>query len=66
MTKLAVLDELRARPGSGDTITIVDPVTEEQIRTFPSVASGNQAGAMRMASSDRIPIRDRKSAWTQI
>src|SRR4051812_44147181 len=34
MTGLAVVEELRARPGSGDTIAIVDPVTEEQIGEF--------------------------------
>jgi aldehyde dehydrogenase (NAD+) len=34
MTGLAVIDELRSRPGSGDTISIIDPVTEEQIGEF--------------------------------
>src|SRR5579862_3170673 len=34
MTGLAVVEELRARPGSGETITLIDPVTEEQIGEF--------------------------------
>ncbi|HVW82126.1 MAG TPA: aldehyde dehydrogenase family protein [Mycobacteriales bacterium] len=34
MTELAVVERLRERPGSGETITIIDPVTEEQIGEF--------------------------------
>ena len=34
MALQAVLDEIRARPGTGDLIPIIDPVTEEQIGEF--------------------------------
>lgn len=34
MTVQAVLDELRKRPGTGEVIPIIDPVTEEQITEF--------------------------------
>ena len=34
MTFQAVLDEISQRPGTGETITIVDPVTEETVGTF--------------------------------
>jgi len=30
----ATIDELRARPGHGETIPIIDPVTEEQFAEF--------------------------------
>jgi acyl-CoA reductase-like NAD-dependent aldehyde dehydrogenase len=34
MTLQALLDELRARPGTGDTISVVNPATEEEIVEF--------------------------------
>ena len=34
MTLQTVLDEIQERPGSGDVIPIIDPVTEEQITQF--------------------------------
>jgi aldehyde dehydrogenase (NAD+) len=34
MSGLAVVEQLRRRPGSGDTILIIDPVTEEPIGEF--------------------------------
>lgn len=34
MTLQSVLDELRQRPGKGEVIPIIDPVTEEQITEF--------------------------------
>lgn len=34
MTLQLVLDEIRKRPGAGDVIPIIDPVTEEQITEF--------------------------------
>ena len=34
MTLQTVLDEIQERPGSGDVIPIIDPVTEEQIAQF--------------------------------
>jgi aldehyde dehydrogenase (NAD+) len=34
MSLQSVQEDLRSRPGSGDTIAIVDPVTEEQISEF--------------------------------
>jgi acyl-CoA reductase-like NAD-dependent aldehyde dehydrogenase len=34
MTLQTVLDEIRKRPGTGETIPVIDPVTEEQITEF--------------------------------
>ena len=34
MTVQATIEELRARPGQGETITIIDPVTEQEITEF--------------------------------
>jgi acyl-CoA reductase-like NAD-dependent aldehyde dehydrogenase len=34
MTLQSVFDEIRQRPGAGDVITIINPVTEEQIAEF--------------------------------
>lgn len=34
MTLQAVLDELRERPGAGESIPVIDPATEEQISEF--------------------------------
>ncbi|HEY6575516.1 MAG TPA: aldehyde dehydrogenase family protein [Mycobacterium sp.] len=34
MTLQSVLDEIRERPGTGDAISIINPVTEEQIAEF--------------------------------
>ena len=34
MTLQTVLDDIRKRPGTGDVIPIIDPVTEEQITEF--------------------------------
>jgi len=34
MTLQTVLDELTNRPGTGDVISIINPVTEEQITEF--------------------------------
>ena len=34
MTLQAVLDEIQKRPGTGEVIPIIDPVTEEQITEF--------------------------------
>jgi len=34
------VEELRARPGTGDTIPIIDPVTEEQIAEFTDGGAG--------------------------
>lgn len=34
MTVQATIDELRARPGNGETIAIIDPVTEQKIAEF--------------------------------
>jgi acyl-CoA reductase-like NAD-dependent aldehyde dehydrogenase len=34
MTLQTILDEIRKRPGAGDVIPIIDPVTEEQITEF--------------------------------
>ncbi len=34
VTLQTVLDELTARPGTGETISVINPVTEEQIVEF--------------------------------
>jgi aldehyde dehydrogenase (NAD+) len=34
MTVEATIEELRARPGQGETIPIIDPVTEQPITEF--------------------------------
>jgi aldehyde dehydrogenase (NAD+) len=34
MTLQSVLDQIRERPGTGEVIPIIDPVTEEQITEF--------------------------------
>src|SRR5690606_8280753 len=34
MTFQAVLDEIRQRPGTGETIPIIDPASEEQVGEF--------------------------------
>ncbi len=52
MAGLAVIDELRARPGSGETIPIIDPVTEQQLTEF---VDEGQAGV------DAAVARARKS-----
>jgi phenylacetaldehyde dehydrogenase len=34
MSVQTVIDDLRSRPGTGDTIPIINPVTEEQYAEF--------------------------------
>ncbi len=53
MTLQAVLDEIRTRPGTGEVIPIIDPVTEEQITEFTDC--GGEAGV------DEAVIRARAS-----
>ena len=66
-----VLDEIRERPGTGDVIPIIDPVTEEQITEFTDCGEKavNEAVARAKASyqsgvwSD-LPDRERaKIMW---
>ena len=67
----AVLDELRERPGTGDTISIIDPVTEEQIAEFTDCGADavNDAVARAKASFEagvwsELPGRERaKILW---
>ncbi|WP_405137782.1 aldehyde dehydrogenase family protein [Nocardia sp. NBC_01388] len=39
MTVQSVLDEIRKRPGTGEVIPVIDPVTEEQITEFTDCGS---------------------------
>jgi len=41
MTLQSVLDELQKRPGTGDVIPIIDPVTEEQITNSTDCGEGS-------------------------
>lgn len=52
MTFQAVLDELRERPGTGEVIPIIDPVSEEQVGEFTDggVAAVDDAVARARAS----------------
>src|SRR6187431_860842 len=54
MTVQAVLDEIRNRPGTGDVIPVIDPVTEEQITEFTDCGpeAVNDAVARAKASAD--------------
>ncbi|KAA0114578.1 aldehyde dehydrogenase [Mycolicibacterium sp. P9-22] len=52
MTLQAVLDELRERPGAGESIPVIDPATEEQISEFADggAEAVNEAVARAKAS----------------
>lgn len=71
MTLQSVLDELTARPGTGDKISVVNPVTEELIVEFTDCgeAAVNEAVARAKASFEagvwsEIPGRERaKVMW---
>jgi phenylacetaldehyde dehydrogenase len=71
MTVQSVLEEIRDRPGTGDVIPIIDPVTEEQISEFTDCGpeAVNDAVARAKASSDSgvwsgLPDYDRaKVLW---
>jgi hypothetical protein len=53
MTLQTVLDEIQERPGSGDVIPIVDPVTEEQITQFTDCGE--------KAVDDAVHVRRRRT-----
>ena len=40
MTVEATIEELGSRPGTGETITIIDPVTEQEIAQFVDGGAG--------------------------
>ena len=71
MTLQTVLDDIRKRPGSGDVIAIIDPVTEEQITEFTDCGEDavNEAVARAKASYEAevwvgLPGRERaKVMW---
>lgn len=54
MTVQSVLDEIRERPGTGEVIAIIDPVTEEQITEFTDcgVEAVDDAVARAKASAE--------------
>ncbi|OBH46570.1 aldehyde dehydrogenase family protein [Mycobacterium mantenii] len=54
MSVQSVLDEVRARPGTGDVIPIFDPSTEEQISSFTDCGTEavNEAVARAKASAE--------------
>lgn len=71
MTLQTVLDEIRQRPGTGEVIPIVDPVTEEQITEFTDCGEDavNEAVARAKTSYQSgvwtgLPARERaKILW---
>ncbi|MEV5651281.1 aldehyde dehydrogenase family protein [Nocardia sp. NPDC052254] len=71
MALQSVLDELRQRPGKGDVIPVIDPVTEEQITEFTDAGEDavNDAVARARTSFDAgvwhgLPDRQRaKVMW---
>jgi acyl-CoA reductase-like NAD-dependent aldehyde dehydrogenase len=71
MTLQTVLDELTKRPGTGDVIAVIDPVTEEQITEFTDCGpeAVNEAVARAKASYEGgvwagLPGRERaKIMW---
>jgi aldehyde dehydrogenase (NAD+) len=71
MTLQTVLDDIRKRPGSGEVIPIIDPVTEEQITEFTDggAEAVNEAVARARASFEAgawygLPGRERaKIMW---
>jgi phenylacetaldehyde dehydrogenase len=71
MTLQTVLDDIRKRPGSGEVIPIIDPVTEEQITEFTDGGADavNEAVARARASFESgvwhgLPGRERaKIMW---
>lgn len=71
MTLQSVLDEIRERPGTGEVIPIIDPVTEEQLTEFTDAGQEavNEAVARAKAASEAgvwvdLPGRERaKVLW---
>ncbi len=71
MTLQAILDELAERPGTGEKISVINPVTEEQIVEFTDCGEEavNEAVARAKASFDagvwsELPGRERaKVMW---
>jgi acyl-CoA reductase-like NAD-dependent aldehyde dehydrogenase len=51
MTLQAVLDDIRTRPGTGEIIRIIDPVTEEQITEFTDCGEEAVNGAVARAKA---------------
>ncbi|WP_067690364.1 aldehyde dehydrogenase family protein [Nocardia jejuensis] len=71
MTVQSILDELRERPGTGDVVPIIDPVTEEQIGEFTDCgrdavdeAVARAKAAFRSGVWNGLPGRERaKIMW---
>ncbi len=61
MSVQSVLDQIRERPGTGETIPVVDPSTEEQVTEFKDCgeAAVNDAVARAKASFDAGVWRDK-------
>ena len=74
MTLQSVLDEIRERPGTGEVIPIIDPVTEEQITEFTDCGAEAVDHAVTRARASfeagvwsGLPGRERANAvikWT--
>ena len=60
MSVQSVVDELQSRPGTGDVIHVINPVTEEQIAELLGMRRGSVKGhASRAAAS----LRERMEPW---
>ncbi|MGB9223242.1 aldehyde dehydrogenase family protein, partial [Mycobacterium sp.] len=61
MSVQSVLDQIRERPGTGETIAVVDPSTEEQVTEFKDCGEEavNDAVARAKASFDACVWRDK-------
>mgnify|MGYP000894365562 CR=1 FL=1 len=57
------VDELRARPGTGETIAIIDPVTEEQFAEFTD--GGPAAVDEAVARQARAVLRSAERASSE-
>ncbi|HEY1442514.1 MAG TPA: aldehyde dehydrogenase family protein, partial [Mycobacterium sp.] len=57
----SVLDDIRERPGTGETIAVVDPATEEQVAEFKDCGpeAVNDAVARAKASFESGAWRDK-------
>src|ERR1700733_8362303 len=73
MTLQTVLDDIRKRPGAGEVIPVIDPVTEEQIAEFTDCgeAAANEAAARAKAAFEsgvwsKLPGREQATAMGPI
>ena len=59
MSVQSVLDEIRERPGTGETIAVVDPSTEEQVTEFKDCG---RRGRRRRGGAGESLLRGRRLA----